>query len=99
MLERVAHELGARGAVQLLLDVRAVGLDRAGGQEQLLPDLGVRVAEGDQPQDPEERRAKGISHSLVHTDFMIGGPEVDVTGITSDGAEVPIIRDDNFILE
>jgi aminopeptidase len=55
--------------------------------------------EGDQPQDPEERRAKGISHSLVHTDFMIGGPEVSVDGITSDGAEVPIIRDNTFILD
>jgi aminopeptidase len=54
--------------------------------------------EGDQPEDPEERRAKGISHSIVHTDFMIGGPEVDVTGITSDGAEVPVIRDDTFVL-
>ena len=30
---------------------------------------------------------------------MIGGPEVDVTGLTSDGEEVPIIRDDTFILE
>ena len=55
--------------------------------------------EGEQPQDPDERRAKGISHSLVHTDFMIGGPEVDVTGLTSGGEEVPIIRDDTFILE
>ena len=50
VLERVADELGARGAAQLLLDVRAVGLDRARGEEQLLGDLGVGVAEGDQPQ-------------------------------------------------
>jgi aminopeptidase len=55
--------------------------------------------EGDQPDDPEERRARGISHSIVHTDFMIGGPEVSVDGLTSDGAEVPIIRDDLFVLE
>jgi aminopeptidase len=55
--------------------------------------------EGEQPEDPAERRARGISHSLVHTDFMIGGAEVQVTGITSDGAEVPVIRDDTFILE
>jgi aminopeptidase len=55
--------------------------------------------EGEQPEDPEERRAKGISHSIVHTDFMIGGPEVAVDGLTSDGAELPIIRDDAFVLE
>src|SRR3954453_3527119 len=51
MLERVAHELGARGAVDLLLDVRAVRLDRARGEEQLFGDLGVGVPESDQAQD------------------------------------------------
>ena len=51
MVERVAHELGAAGAAQLLLDVGAVGLDRAHREEQLLADLGVGVAERDQPQD------------------------------------------------
>ena len=49
-VERVAHELGARGAAQLLLDVRAVGLDRPHREEQLLGDLGVRVAECDEAQ-------------------------------------------------
>jgi aminopeptidase len=48
---------------------------------------------------PEETKARGINYSMVHTDFMIGGPEVSVDGVTSDGAEVPIIRDDTFILE
>ena len=35
VVERVAHELGAGGAPELLLDVRAVGLDRAHREEQL----------------------------------------------------------------
>ena len=48
---------------------------------------------------PEESKARGINYSMVHTDFMIGGPEVSVYGVTSDGAEVPVIRDDTFVLE
>jgi aminopeptidase len=42
----------------------------------------------------EEQLAMGISQSKIHTDFMIGGPDVDVYGITLGGDEVPIIRDD-----
>jgi aminopeptidase len=43
---------------------------------------------------PEETRARGANVSTVHTDFMIGGPEVAVDGITSDGKRVPILRED-----
>ncbi|MQA99798.1 MAG: aminopeptidase [Actinobacteria bacterium] len=46
----------------------------------------------------EEQKAAGINYSQVHTDFMIGGPEVDVDGITSSGGIVPIIRDDAWQL-
>jgi aminopeptidase len=45
---------------------------------------------------PDEKKARGINVSSVHTDFMIGGPGVDVDGITRDGTEVPLIRDDRF---
>jgi leucyl aminopeptidase (aminopeptidase T) len=27
----------------------------------------------------------------VHTDFMIGGPEVRVTAVTNDGHELPVL--------
>lgn len=42
----------------------------------------------------DELRERGVNMSAVHTDLMIGGPEVDVDGITADGSVVPILRDD-----
>jgi aminopeptidase len=35
----------------------------------------------------------GVNDSSIHTDFMIGGPEVDVDGVTRDGDVVPLLRD------
>ncbi len=43
---------------------------------------------------PEETRARGANVASVHTDFMVGGPEVAVDGITRDGKRVPILRED-----
>jgi len=54
--------------------------------------------EGAQELPPDEQQAAGINQSSVHTDFMIGGPEVEVTGLTVDGDEVPVIVDDQWQL-
>lgn len=46
------------------------------------------VEEGDRP--------TGLNVSAVHTDFMVGGPEVDIDGVEKGGAVVPILRKEEF---
>ncbi len=47
----------------------------------------------------DERLERGLNHSKVHTDFMVGSPELEVDGITSDGDRIPILRDEVWQLE
>jgi aminopeptidase len=41
----------------------------------------------------DEDIAGRINKSAVHTDFMIGGPDLRVTGHTRDGREIPVLID------
>jgi aminopeptidase len=41
----------------------------------------------------DEEDVERINRSSIHMDFMIGSPEVDVTGITRENERVPVLRD------
>ena len=43
-----------------------------------------------------ELAALGANVSMVHTDFMIGGPDVEVSGKTRDGREISVIEKGRF---
>ena len=40
----------------------------------------------------EEREALGSNKSMIHIDFMVGGPELDIIGYKKDGSSLPVLR-------
>lgn len=48
--------------------------------------------EGFENRTLEECRALGLNDSMIHVDFMIGCPTMDIDAITEDGKTVPIFR-------
>jgi aminopeptidase len=57
------------------------------------------VVDGTTDMTPEQRIEFGLNQSKVHTDLMIGGPDVDVDAVTADGEEVSLLRGDVWQLD
>jgi aminopeptidase len=49
--------------------------------------FGFAVDEGD---------AARVNQSEIHVDFMIGSPELEVTGVTAGGERVPVLRNGDW---
>ena len=47
---------------------------------------------------PEARHEQGINHSSIHTDFMIGSPDLLVAGVTATGEEVAVLDGGSWVL-
>jgi len=57
------------------------------------------VVDGATGMTAEERIEAGLNQSKIHTDLMIGGPDVEVDGITPGGEAVPLLRGDAWQLD
>ena len=55
--------------------------------------------EGGEDMSEEELTAAGINRSATHVDFMVGSDDLNVTGITAEGEEVPVFVDGQWAWE
>ena len=58
---------------------------------------GENIARGSE-MDKEEKKKAGMNQSIIHVDFMVGGPQLDVTGVTSEGNKVPLLVKGNWVV-
>jgi aminopeptidase len=58
----------------------------------------ANAVEGGEELDASELRDHGVNASSVHTDFMVGGPDVEVDGLDRSGAATPLLRENRWQL-
>lgn len=46
----------------------------------------------------EEKKEAGMNESMIHVDFMVGGPELSVIGVKQDGTKVAILEQGNWVI-
>jgi len=46
----------------------------------------------------DEKKEQGMNDSIIHEDFMVGTPDLVITGITPGGCEIPVFEDGNFVI-
>ena len=51
---------------------------------------------GGEQLSPEEQKKLGLNQSINHVDFMVGTSDLQITGITHDGREIPVFVEGNF---
>lgn len=52
--------------------------------------------DGFENRSTEEMRKMGVNSSMIHEDFMIGAPDLEIDGITADGKTVPVFRNGDW---
>ena len=52
--------------------------------------------EGGRSMSKDELREHGLNDSITHVDFMVGTPDLSITGTTRDGRHIPVFTDGNF---
>ena len=58
----------------------------------------IQAVDWSLPLSPSERHERGVNQSTVHTDFMIGSPELEIDGVTGSGETVPLLRQGDWQL-
>ena len=54
--------------------------------------------EGGMEMDKETLKEHGLNDSITHHDFMVGTPDLSITGLTREGEEIPVFVDGQFSL-